>query len=47
MPNEDFNALTFKTPELAKAAFTLPSRVYAEQEARQKAAYSMLGIEDQ
>jgi hypothetical protein len=47
MPNDRFDALTFKTPEAAKAAFTLASVAYAEREARQKAAYAVLGIEEE
>jgi hypothetical protein len=47
MPNDWFDALTFKTPEAAKAAFTLASGVYAEREVRQKAAYAVLGIEEE
>jgi hypothetical protein len=47
MPNDRFDALTFKTPEVVKAAFTLASGVYVEREARQKAAYAVLGMEEE
>lgn len=47
MPKVGFDRLKVKTPELAKAAYTLARRAYAERDARQDAAYAVLGIEDE
>lgn len=47
LPMDDLQALTFKPPEMAKAAYTLARRAYAERDARQDAAYKVLGIDDE